>query len=77
VLAALAFASGAGLIALVGWGLLRAVEQGQARADLDARRDARQLAQALQPALRSPAVLPLVPEVGRSARSAHQKPSPT
>ena len=52
---------------LVGWSLLRAVEQGLLRAELDARIAARELAQALRAVLRAPAVLQLVPAEQRFA----------
>jgi len=63
----LALASGTGLVAMVGWSLLRAAEQSRERAELDARTRARELAQALRAALRSPAVLQLVDPAERFA----------
>lgn len=60
-----ALCSGAGLVALVGWSLLQSAEQARARAELDARSRANELAQALRAALRAPAVLELVPATER------------
>lgn len=47
---------------MVGWNLVQTSRQDRDRAELDARTAARDLAQALQVALRTPAVLGLVPE---------------
>jgi signal transduction histidine kinase len=60
ILPVLALCSGAGLCVLVGLSLLRAAEQGRARAELDARKGAAAMAQALRAALQSPSVLDLV-----------------
>jgi hypothetical protein len=52
LLALLALASGTGLVALVGWSLFRALEEGRARAELDAREEARRNAEWLRARLR-------------------------
>ena len=61
----LALASGAALLAIVGWSLVQTAAQAQEREELAARRDARDLAVALRAALRTPAVLDLVPADAR------------
>lgn len=65
LLALLALTSGAGLVALVGIGLLRSLEQGRLRAELDAAQGAQVQARAMRAALDDPAVLQLVPAPGR------------
>jgi len=60
MLGLLALASGLGLVTLVGWSLVQTTAQSRTRAELDARTRARELAQGLRAALRSPAVLHLV-----------------
>ncbi|MEO6597152.1 MAG: HAMP domain-containing sensor histidine kinase [Planctomycetota bacterium] len=62
MLALLALASGAGLVAMVGWSLVQTSRHDRNRAELDARTAARDLALALRAALRTPAVLTLVAE---------------
>jgi signal transduction histidine kinase len=52
---------------LVGWSLLGAVEQTRARAELDARSNARELARGLLAALRAPAILDQTPTAARFA----------
>ena len=60
-----ALLSGTGLVALVGWSLYSAAQQGQVRAELDARARARDLGQALRAALRSPATLEITDAADR------------
>jgi len=57
----LALASGAGLVALVGFGLVSVQREDRVRAELDARAAANDLATAMRAVLRSPAVLELTP----------------